>query len=108
MSIARAVHEIELADGQPPSRHMVFRAQQRELDRLIGEAEGLVMSNSMPAPPLFVEKARRALTQIPGGAPSWLTPSVSPVALLNHLLVAEGRLRRKYYRAVVLDLDDED
>lgn len=107
MSIAQAAHDIEVAAGLPASRHAVFRARQAKLDRLIGEAEQLVMSGAARPPTGLIEGAGRALEQVHGRVPPWLTPTISPVALLDHLLVAEGRLRQKFYRAADLDLSDD-
>lgn len=107
MSIAQAAHDIEAAASLPTSRHAVFRARQAELDRLIGEVERLVMSGATRPPTGLVEWAGRALERVHGRIPPWVTPTMSPVALLDHLLVAEGRLRQKFYRAADLDLGDD-
>lgn len=107
MTIASAIRAIE---GSAPtaSRQTIFRAKQHKLDELVEEAEILVMSESRRMPGELVDEAAAAITDAVGKPPAWVRAEITPMSLLDDLLVAEGRLRRKHYHAAYLELDETD
>lgn len=104
-SISRAVHDIELSATASASPYAVFRARQHVLDRLIDEVEHEIVSHHALEWPRLRDRALRAIAEVHGRMPSRLTADVSPTSLLDHLLVAEGRLRQQYY-GPGLDLEE--
>lgn len=107
MSISAAVTEINNSEASAAYRHLRdFRALQHALDGLIGEVEGLVRDGALAVPEQLRRRAGLALARVHGRAPEWLCRVTAPSAFLDHLFVAEGSLRQKYYVGVDLDLDD--
>ena len=107
MSLAQAVAEID-ACGRTAERrrHLAFRARQRAIDALIGDVECLVAGNVSTLPAEVRHRAEPLVAIVDGGVPAWLGPGTTSSTLLNELFVAEGRLRRRHY--VDLDLDLEE
>lgn len=106
MSISRAVHDIEVAANPSASSYAVFRARQHRLDGMVGEVEQVIMDDAAVTPADIFDRSRRVIAEANGKVPAWMTADISPTALLDRLLVAEGRLRRRYYGAPSLDLDE--
>ena len=106
MSISRAVHDIEVTANSPASSCAVFRARQHRLDSMIGEVEQVILDDTAVTPTDVFERSRRVIAEVHGKTPPWLTAEISPTVLLDHLLVAEGRLRQRYYGSAYLDLDE--
>ncbi len=84
----------------------LFRARRRALDDLIDQVEDLIEHDSRELPDSLRAQVARVLAAIHGQAPPWLEDVRSPIAMLDHLFVAEGSLRREYYADRQIDLDE--
>ena len=61
-------------------------------------------SESVPEP--LRQRAEVVMASVHGKVPPWLGLVTTPSGMLDQLLVAEGRLRQRYYVGVHLDLED--
>lgn len=107
MTIANAIRAIE-SSAPTPSPQSIFRDKQHRLDELVEEAEILVMTESRQLPGTLVEEAATAITAALGRPPVWVRDEITPLSLLDDLLVAEGRLRRQHYHTAFLEFDETD
>ncbi|HET9783048.1 MAG TPA: hypothetical protein VFR33_14870 [Candidatus Dormibacteraeota bacterium] len=95
--------------GSAPAhaRELRFKQCQQAIDGLINEAETLVMTGADKVPAGLAQRASEALADIFGRVPPWFSGVTSPEPLLNHLFVAEGTLRQRFY-GIAIDLEDTD
>ncbi len=80
--------------------------RQRALDALIEEMEQLVMRQAHEVPEPLRRRAEHVLASVHGKSPRWLDDIAAPTSLLDHLFVAEGRLRQQYYLGLDIDFED--
>ena len=109
MSVKQAAAEIRRAEFDFHSRprdHEWFRARQHALDELVDRVEELVAEGAAEVPPPIRRRAERLLELVYGQAPPWFADVEDPRALLDHLFIAEGSLRRSVFPDVEIELDE--
>lgn len=109
MAIARASSEIRSAQSTRTAHEAAeraFRERQLAIDELISAVEDVVAAGEPEIPRPLLREAWRLLALVYGTTPPWISDVDSPAALLDHLFIAEGRLRQDYYGENQVDLDD--
>ena len=100
MSLVSAAAEIHEAESEAEARRLdrvQFRSRQKELDDLIGRLEDLVLDDEVTTPAAILDDVVATLESVHGRELPWLRNLRAPLQVLDHVFVAEGVLRQRYY-----------
>lgn len=109
MAIARASRDMLSARTVRSTSDVderTFRQRRLAIDELIATVEDVVAAEEPEIPCRLRDEAGRLLALVYGVTPPWILEVERPSALLDHLFIAEGRLRQDHYGESRVDLDE--